>query len=392
MGNFVAKHRWVILAAGAAIQILTGIPAAWGVFQKPVGAEYGLSSQQCSLIFACTIAFFGIGCVPGGALQDRFGPKVAGLSGSALLAGGMFLSAWVPTGAGLLLIGSFSLLVGMGCAFLYPAVMSPAQKWYADRKGLATGVIGGAVGLSGSALTLLVRGLNAAVGIRGVFLVLGGLLAAVCGGASMLLCNPLRASPSGGNGPAGSYSPGELLRTRQYYLIFSAVALAAPCVLLFSPIILELGQQRGLTEQQSLAAIAIGSFGSAAGRLAAPALSDRLGRRRVDLVLFAALCALSVLFAFSGGWWVVAVYTALTFCYSGQAALLPALATDLFGWKNAGVNYGLLALGTSAGSLAFTFLAGGFSAVWPRHLTAALAAAGGFVALALLRPTPGGRL
>ena len=112
----------------------------------------------------------------------------------------------------------------------------------------------------------------------------------------------------------------------------------------------------------------------------------------MDLVLFAALCALSVLFAFSGGWWVVAVYTALTFCYSGQAALLPALATDLFGWKNAGVNYGLLALGTSAGSLAFTFLAGGFSAVWPRHLTAALAAAGGFVALALLRPTPGGRL
>ena len=69
MGNFVAKHRWVILAAGAAIQILTGIPAAWGVFQKPVGAEYGLSSQQCSLIFACTIAFFGIGCVPGGAPQ-----------------------------------------------------------------------------------------------------------------------------------------------------------------------------------------------------------------------------------------------------------------------------------------------------------------------------------
>ena len=40
-----------ILAAGAAVQLLTGIPAAWGVFQKPVGAEYGLSSQQCSLIF-----------------------------------------------------------------------------------------------------------------------------------------------------------------------------------------------------------------------------------------------------------------------------------------------------------------------------------------------------
>ena len=33
----------LILAAGAAVQLLTGIPAAWGVFQKPVMEEYGFS-------------------------------------------------------------------------------------------------------------------------------------------------------------------------------------------------------------------------------------------------------------------------------------------------------------------------------------------------------------
>ena len=32
-----------ILAAGAAIQLLTGLPAAWGVFQQPVMEEYALS-------------------------------------------------------------------------------------------------------------------------------------------------------------------------------------------------------------------------------------------------------------------------------------------------------------------------------------------------------------
>ena len=30
-----------ILAAGAAVHLLTGIPAAWGVFQKPVMEQYG---------------------------------------------------------------------------------------------------------------------------------------------------------------------------------------------------------------------------------------------------------------------------------------------------------------------------------------------------------------
>ena len=33
--QFAAKHPWTILAAGAAIQVLTGLLAAWGVFQQP---------------------------------------------------------------------------------------------------------------------------------------------------------------------------------------------------------------------------------------------------------------------------------------------------------------------------------------------------------------------
>ena len=35
-----------ILAAGAAAQLLTGIPAAWGVFQQPVMQGYGFSRGQ----------------------------------------------------------------------------------------------------------------------------------------------------------------------------------------------------------------------------------------------------------------------------------------------------------------------------------------------------------
>ena len=38
-----------ILAAGAAAQLLTGIPAAWGVFQQPVMQGYGFSRGQAML-------------------------------------------------------------------------------------------------------------------------------------------------------------------------------------------------------------------------------------------------------------------------------------------------------------------------------------------------------
>ena len=57
---------------------------------------------------------------------------------------------------------AFSIPAGLGTAFLYPSIQSCAQKWYAGRKGLATGVIGGAVGLSGAFLTIFVRSVKTA--------------------------------------------------------------------------------------------------------------------------------------------------------------------------------------------------------------------------------------
>ncbi len=155
--QFAAKHPWTILAAGAAIQVLTGLPAAWGVFQQPVMEEYGLSEQGAGYAFALLIASFGVGCVLGGFLQDRHGPRCAGVWGTALLCGGFFAAACCRLGSGEAFFLAFSIPAGLGTAFLYPSIQSCAQKWYAGRKGLATGVIGGAVGLSGAFLTLFVR-------------------------------------------------------------------------------------------------------------------------------------------------------------------------------------------------------------------------------------------
>ena len=70
-----------ILAAGAAAQLLTGIPAAWGVFQQPVMQGYGFSRGQAMLAFAVLVAAYGVGCAVGGLLQDARGPRFAGLCG-----------------------------------------------------------------------------------------------------------------------------------------------------------------------------------------------------------------------------------------------------------------------------------------------------------------------
>ena len=192
--QFAAKHPWTILAAGAAIQVLTGLPAAWGVFQQPVMEEYGLSEQGAGYAFGILIAAFGVGCVLGGFLQDRHGPRCAGLWGTALLCGGFFAAGLLPPGSAEAFFLAFSIPAGLGTAFLYPSIQSCAQKWYADRKGLATGVIGGAVGLSGAFLTVFVRtavrGFWVVQGIRGAFWALGAVTLPVCLVGSLLLQDP----------------------------------------------------------------------------------------------------------------------------------------------------------------------------------------------------------
>ena len=387
---------WAILAAGAAIQILTGLPAAWGVFQQPVMEEYGLSEQGAGLAFGILIAAFGVGCVIGGFLQDRNGPRHAALWGTALLCGGFFAAALLPGAAGGWFWVLFSVPAGLGTAFLYPSIQSCAQKWYKGRKGLATGVIGGAVGLSGAFLTVFVRtalrGFGPVQGIRGAFWALGALTLPVCLVGSALLTDPPPEKPRpsqqgrGKAAPELDLSPGQMLRTRQYWLCAGAVCCSTPAVLLFSPIILKLGMERGLDESAALWSVVLGSVGSAAGRLLMPMLSDKIGRRPTDMILFAVSLGLSAVFWFAQGWAVVAVYAGLTFCYSALAAVLPALSTDLFGFPHAGVNYGFLALGQSVGSLAFPFMANLWGLEQGRHILAIAGAVGGFAAIWALRP------
>ena len=392
--QFAAKHPWTILAAGAAIQVLTGLPAAWGVFQQPVMEEYGLSEQGAGYAFGILIAAFGVGCVLGGFLQDRHGPRCAGLWGTALLCGGFFAAGLLPPGSPWAFFLAFSIPAGLGTAFLYPSIQSCAQKWYADRKGLATGVIGGAVGLSGAFLTVFVRtavrGFWVVQGIRGAFWALGAVTLPVCLVGSLLLQDPPQTGQTQKSQENGKntidLAPRQMLRTKQYWLCAGAVCFSTPAVLLFSPIILKLGMERGLEEQAALWSVVLGSVGSAAGRLLMPLLSDRIGRRPTDMLLFAVSAGLSAGFAFAQGWGVVACYAGLTFCYSALAAVLPALSTDLFGFPHAGVNYGFLALGQSVGSLAFPFAANFFGLEAGRHWMAVAAAGAGFACIRALRP------
>lgn len=377
MLNFVRRHKAAVLAGGILIQICGGIPAAWGVFQQSVREAYRMSRWDTAMVQNIVVCFFGVGCVTGGAWQDKKGPRPAAVTGAVLLGAGFMAAALAPAQSPWLFYALFSVPVGTGCALLYPSVMCAVQAWYADKIGLATGIIGGAVGLSGAVLTLSWGVLNRVLSVRGALAAMGAGMWLLCltGAAFMVSPDACRRSRKSGAAPR------QMLRTPHYYALVTAVALCTPSVLLFSPVIIQLCTERGVNENLASLSIILGSVSSALGRLLLPWLGDRIGRTGALMLPLGGLAAASTAFIFAQGWWFIAVYCTLTFFYSGFAAVLPSAATALYGEKHSGQNYGLLALGLSAGSVGFGLLARSMDTAWVSHTIAVAAPCAGLLLL-----------
>ena len=174
--QFAATHPWTILAAGAAIQVLTGLPAAWGVFQQPVMEEYGLSEQGAGYAFGILIAAFGVGCVLGGFLQDRHGPRCAGLWGTALLCGGS--AALIYSGAASRQISN--MLISMACYIVMAVSLNLVVGLLGE---LSLGHAGFmSVGLFTGCLLSIQLAQSVPIGVRmPLSMLLGGVAAAVVG-------------------------------------------------------------------------------------------------------------------------------------------------------------------------------------------------------------------
>ena len=195
MKQFTARHPWAILAAGAAIQILTGLPAAWGVFQQPVMDEFSLTEDGAGYAFGILIAAFGVGCVIGGFLQDK--KKRAALRGAVghrpalrrVLCGGP-----PGRGEGGMVLGSVQHSGGAGHGVSLPVhpVLRPEMVRRAQgpchgghwRRGGPERCVPDRIRPHGA------EGFGPVQGIRGAFWALGALTLPVCLMGSALLTDP----------------------------------------------------------------------------------------------------------------------------------------------------------------------------------------------------------
>jgi predicted MFS family arabinose efflux permease len=143
---------------------------------------------------------------------------------------------------------------------------------------------------------------------------------------------------------ASDFKPGEVLRTRTFYLMWIAYALGCSAGLMVISQLVPFAQDEGIKPGAASTALLIGAAGNVAGRTLSGWLSDALGRLNVlRLMIGVSVVAMPLLYASVGN---LATFFAMVFvvywCFGTQLSVNASTAADFWGTRNAGINYGLL--------------------------------------------------
>ena len=166
-------YGWIMLAAVVFVMLAgSGIRAVFGVFIKPIEAEFGWSRAQLS--GAAALSLFVLGAVGPmvGWLADVWGPRRVMLLATVVLGAGTMLSSFV--GHLWQFYISAGLLMAMGAGGLGMATSSTvAARWFVARRGLILGILGGAMSAGQMLIVPMAMVIIRLYGWRASFLWLG---------------------------------------------------------------------------------------------------------------------------------------------------------------------------------------------------------------------------
>ena len=131
-----APNRWLIAAAGTALQLCLGTVYAWSYFQGPLMERYGWTNAQVSWTFSLAICCLGLAAAWGGLQLPRFGPRKLAVGGGILFALGYLIAALALYCHCLpLLYFGYGVVGGCGLGLAYVTPVATVAKWFPDKKG-----------------------------------------------------------------------------------------------------------------------------------------------------------------------------------------------------------------------------------------------------------------
>lgn len=387
-------YGWFVVAGAFAVTFVGfGCAYTFSAFLASLQHDFAATRGSVSLVFSLAgFLYFALGIVSG-PLADRWGARPLAVIGMVLTGLGLAVASMARTLPEV--YAAYGLGVGLGIGLSYVPVLGVMQRWFVRRRGFASGIGVGGIGVGTLVMPPVASFLIDAVGWRETYLILGIFAAIVGGGLALLIEDDPRRRGLGPDGdplqssdqtakPAGA-SISEAVRSRRFVGLFVACLIGAFGV--FVPFVHLVPYALDHGVPQSAAVLLLGAIGvgSTAGRFVLGGLADRLGRPLSLAVMIAGMALAFVIWAVSTNFWSLAIF-ALVYglFYGGWVALLPAVVADYFGAVNVGSMIGLLSLSIAFGTLIGPSAAGFAFDVSHSYTLSILASAGAYVVAAAI--------
>lgn len=362
------SRGWPVTFVGMGINLALGVLFAWSVVSKAIPDDWGWSEAGRALPYSVACLVFALTMVPAGRLQDRVGPRVVASFGGVLLGAGMILAS-LTSSLSVYVVG-FGALAGAGIGACHASATPAAVKWFpASSTGLITGLVVSGFGFAGVYIAPLANALIEARGVPATMLAFGiALLVIVVALAQWLRVPPPgfvhEASAAAGDLRRTGFTPGEMLRTWQFYLLwFLLVCGSGAGLMVISKLAKMVEVQSGLSLGFML--VAILALGNGGGRIAGGFLSDHFGRKPTLLVANLAQAVAILLLAaarpdnlLGSGAAMAALSLAIGANYGANLSQMPSITNDYYGLRHFGVNYGLVFTAWGLGGFTLSLIAG----------------------------------
>lgn len=374
------SKRWLIAIAAIVMQLCLGTVYAWSVFKKPLMNTHGWGETQTQMTFILLMGIIGCAAAFGGTLVDKKGPKFVATIGGILFGAGTLLAGYADqVGNIYLLYLGFGVIAALGNGFGYVTPIATLIRWFPDKRGLVTGlaVMGFGAGAffmgqiaPGMILSFKVidaTGKVVSSGVSQTFYIWGFIFLILVTGSAQFYKNPPAGwLPAGFKPPAtsisagGSFMFGEAVRTPQWWMLWSMLALNVSAGLglisqlspiaqdLYKPLVDPSLSGEKLVKVLAAAGgtvVAVSAIFNGLGRLFWAKISDNIGRKAVFATMFITQAVFYVLVAMgviSSYYFFLGIACYLLACYGGGFATMPAFAADSFGPGYIGKVYGFM--------------------------------------------------
>lgn len=349
-------NRWLNCALpGVALTTCIGSVYCWSQFSAELMAAFGVSRMATDVGFTLIIFFLGMcSALFGRTIEKnpRFGAVVSTV---------LFILGFVMLGVSVDIscVPAFyvsTAVIGAGTGVGYVTPVKTLMAYFADHKGLASGLAITGFGLAKFVASPMIEWLLGAVSLPCVFYIMGGIYAAVMVMSAVLL----RKYPDSETKWGGTmFDYGMILRSKEWWSIWLMFTINISCGLSI------ISQEKGLLTALGITAVAAilsgTALANAGGRIGFSSLSDKIGRK-ASYHFVCSFGILGALFCITGN--PVLSVVGILLCeaaYGGNFSVLPSLLAKRFGMGNASRVHSATLTGWSVGGIVGPLLANTFS-------------------------------